>query len=70
MFLGLRMCKGVSKSEFTDWFGISIDEVYGDVIKRFLQNGLLAEDINSGRIYLTARGIDISNYVLSDFILD
>ncbi len=70
MFLGLRMCKGVSKSEFTDRFGINMDEVYGDVIKRFLQNGLLAEDINSGRIYLTARGIDISNYVLSDFILD
>ncbi|MCI9079321.1 MAG: oxygen-independent coproporphyrinogen III oxidase [Lachnospiraceae bacterium] len=70
MFLGLRMCKGVSKSAFADKFGISMDKVYGDVIKHFLQNKLLAEDVNSGRIYLTARGIDISNYVLSDFILD
>lgn len=70
MFLGLRMCKGVSKSTFLDRFGISMDKVYGNVIKHFLQNQLLAEDVNSGRIYLTERGIDISNYVLSDFILD
>lgn len=70
MFLGLRMCRGVSKSEFTDRFGISMDKVYGSVINHFLQNQLLAEDVNSGRIYLTGRGIDISNYVLSDFILD
>ena len=70
MFLGLRMCKGVSKSVFMDRFGISMDKVYGNVIKHFLQNQLLAEDVNSGRIYLTERGIDISNYVLSDFILD
>lgn len=70
MFLGLRMCKGVSKSAFMDRFGVSMDKVYGNVIKHFLQNQLLAEDVNSGRIYLTERGIDISNYVLSDFILD
>ncbi len=64
------MCKGVLKSTFLDRFGISMDKVYGNVIKHFLQNQLLAEDVNSGRIYLTERGIDISNYVLSDFILD
>lgn len=70
MFLGLRMCKGVSRNEFKERFNINIDEVYGDVINHFLQNGLLAEDTDSGNIYLTDSGIDISNYVLSDFILD
>lgn len=70
MFLGLRMCRGVSKSEFADRFGISMDKVYGDVIKYFLQTGLMEENVNDGRVYLTDRGIDISNYVLSDFILD
>ena len=69
MFLGLRMCKGVLKSGFEDKFGISMDKVYGDVIKYFLQTGLMAEDVSNGRVYLTDRGIDISNYVLSDFIL-
>lgn len=70
MFLGLRMCKGVSRKEFKERFNINIDKVYGGVINRFLKNGLLAEDTDSGNIYLTGRGIDISNYVLSDFILD
>lgn len=69
MFLGLRMCSGVSKSTFADKFGTSIDKVYGDVINRHLQNNLLAKDTNSDRIYLTDRGLDVSNYVLSDFIL-
>lgn len=69
MFLGLRMCSGVSKSTFADRFGTSIDKVYGDVINRHLQNNLLAKDTNSDRIYLTDRGLDVSNYVLSDFIL-
>lgn len=69
MFLGLRMCKGISKKEFVERFNISIDKVYGDVIKHFLQNGLLAEDTDNGNIYLTGRGIDVSNYVLSDFII-
>lgn len=69
MFLGLRMCRGVSKSTFIEKFGVEMDTVYGDVIKYYLQNNLLAEDTNSGRIYLTDRGLDVSNYVLSDFIL-
>lgn len=70
MFLGLRMCKGVSKNEFKKRFGISMDKVYGDIIKKFLQNKLLEENTENGRIYLSGRGIDISNYVLSDFILE
>lgn len=70
MFLGLRMCRGISKSAFMDRFGVSMDEVYGNVTEHFLQNQLLAEDGNNGKIYLTERGIDISNYVLSGFILD
>lgn len=70
MFLGLRMCKGVSKAVFMEKFGISMDSVYGSVINRYLKNNLLAEDTESGRVYLTDRGIDISNYILSDFILN
>lgn len=70
MFLGLRMCNGVSKDLFKKRFGISMDKVYGNVIKKFLKNNLLKEDSKNGRIYLSDRGIDISNYVLSEFILD
>ena len=69
MFLGLRKCEGVSCNEFEVRFGISLRSIYGDVIDRFLKNKLLAEDNNSGRIYLTERGMDISNYVMSEFML-
>ena len=69
MFLGLRMCKGVSLEEFERRFGVSLRSVYGDVIERFLKNRLLAEDNNSGRIYLTEHGMDLSNYVMSEFML-
>ena len=69
MFLGLRKCEGVSCNEFEVRFGISLRSIYGDVIDRFLKNKLLAEDNNSGRIYLTERGMDLSNYVMSEFML-
>ncbi len=69
MFLGLRLCKGVSQKEFYNRFGKTLLEIYGSTIENFLQNNLLIEDANSDRIYLSDRGIDISNYILSDFIL-
>ena len=69
MFVGLRKCIGVSKKEFEDCFGCSIDEIYGDVIDKFIKNNLLSENDNSDRIYLTDKGIDLSNYILSEFLL-
>ena len=69
MFLGLRLCRGVSQKEFYNRFGKTLFEIYGRQIEYFLRNNLLIEDANSDRIYLSDRGIDISNYVLSDFIL-
>ena len=70
MFLGLRKCDGISKEEFTKRFGVDFNQIYGDVIKKHLSQGLLAIDEISGKIKLTDRGIDVSNYVLSDFLLD
>lgn len=70
MFLGLRMTSGVSKQEFIKRFNRHIEDVYGDVIKYFLENNLLAEGANSDKIYLTDRGIDVSNRILSEFLLD
>ncbi len=68
MFLGLRMIEGVSYKEFTDKFGVDIKEVYSEVIERFEKNGLLEE--KNGRVYLTKEGIDVSNYVMSEFLLE
>jgi len=67
-FLGLRMQKGISRKEFLKRFGTKIETLYGDVIDKHIKNGLLAAD--GDRIYLTEYGIDVSNYVLADFILN
>ena len=67
MFLGLRCLDGVSVSVFEARFGRSIFSVYGEVIARHTELGLLEQ--NGGRIRLSARGIDVSNQVLADFLL-
>lgn len=68
MFLGLRMCAGVNKSEFTRRFGQGIQDVYGDIIKRSESEGLIK--VNNENIYLTDKGIDLSNMVMARFLLD
>jgi oxygen-independent coproporphyrinogen-3 oxidase len=68
MFLGLRMCCGISKYAFYHRFGIEIEKVYKDVLERLSKQKLL--EICGDNIKLTEYGIDISNYVLSEFLLD
>ncbi len=66
MFLGLRMMRGVREDKFLKQFGRTIDEVYGEQIKRHLSLGTILRA--DGRIYLTERGIDVSNSVMADFL--
>lgn len=66
MFLGLRLMTGVTKSGFAQRFGRRMEEVYGSVIDRHCREGLLASDGDCVR--LTDRGIDVSNYVMADFL--
>lgn len=66
MFLGLRLTKGVSQLEFERQFGTSIEAVYGEVIKKHVEAGLLVAREN---VFLTSKGLDVCNYVMSDFLL-
>lgn len=66
MFLGLRMMKGISKQKFAEAFGKEIEEIYGKQIERLKKAELLEE--NDDRIYLTEKGIDISNSVFVEFM--
>ncbi len=68
MFLGLRMMQGVSKREFARSFGNSMEMVYGDTLQRWARQGMLVEEGDSVR--LTDAGIDVSNVVLADFLLN
>lgn len=66
-FLGLRKTKGIEKQEFFNTFGCTIESVYSEVIGQQEINGLLVN--NQTNVYLTDRGMDLSNYVMSEFIL-
>lgn len=66
MFLGLRMTAGVRRQDFLEMFGVSLDGIYGDVIRRMGSLGLLEDD--GQRIYLTRRGISLSDQVFVEFM--
>lgn len=67
MFMGLRKIEGINKCEFEKRFKKEIHEVYKEVISTHIKNKLLVED--EEKIYLTTHGIEVSNYVMKDFIL-
>lgn len=67
MFLGLRMTEGISRAEFEQHFGTTIEAVYGDVLRQLQKEGLLVKQ--EGRICLTERGMDVNNYVVEQFML-
>lgn len=66
MFLGLRMMEGVSMEKFEQYFGKTYMEVYGKVQKRMEDKRFLIND--NGYVKLTEFGIDLSNYVMSEFL--
>lgn len=70
MFLGLRLIRGVSYTEFACCYGQTLEEVYGEVISRNVADGLLTvrEDETGRRLMLTGQGLDVSNYVMAQFL--
>ena len=68
MFLGLRMTCGVSNVRFVQEFGVHIESIYGEIIRKLSEEGLLLQD--GAAIRLSDWGMDVSNYVMSKFLLD
>ncbi len=68
MFLGLRMTQGVSAKDFQNQFHKELEEVYGTVLDKQLKQGFINKTKNG--YCLTDFGIDISNYVMAEYLLD
>ncbi|EES91843.1 oxygen-independent coproporphyrinogen III oxidase [Clostridium botulinum] len=68
IFMGLRKIKGISIEEFHKRFKKSIYELYSDVIAKHKSNGLIIE--YNGYLFLSDKGVEVSNYIMSDFLLD
>ena len=66
MILGLRMTCGVLESDFRARFGEGPEEVFGEVIEKYAATGLLKRE--NGRIFLSPRGLAVSNRILADFL--
>ena len=68
MFLGLRMIRGVSRRDFRERFNKDMFSVYGQVINHYTDDGFM--EVDEDYVRLTDAGIDVSNIILSDFLLE
>jgi len=68
MFLGLRLSEGISELDFLEQFNINIHLIYGKVLKKLEKEGMIRLDQDF--VMLTNRGVDLSNYVFSEFLLE
>jgi len=66
MFLGLRMSDGVNARTFKERFRVDLFETYRSQIQKLEKLGLLIYEKN--RLYLTDKGVDLSNMVFCEFL--
>ncbi len=67
-YVGLRMIRGVSLTEFEKRFGFFPARAFPGVMERFIRDG--AAELVHGYFRLTDYGLDVSNYVLAHFLLE
>lgn len=80
VFLGLRMTEGLDMAEFEKLFGCRLEDVYGGIVRKNIRDGLLEKVylkegaspkpgiLSKERLALTERGLDLSSYVMAQFI--
>ena len=68
MYLGLRIMDGVSKEDFFRRFNTSLEKIYSSQIDMLKTQNLVEE--KGDMLRLTCKGIDVSNRVMSEFLLD
>lgn len=66
MFLGLRMTEGISEKDFFSCFGVPVEKIYGQVLKKYREMGFLEKKGCFWRF--TRHGIHVSNQILADFL--
>lgn len=66
IMLGLRKIGGINKEDFFRRFNIDIYDKFKKELMLHIGNGLLLDD--GENIKLSRKGIDVSNYVMKDFI--
>lgn len=67
-YVGLRMTAGVSLPEFERRFGVSAKDVYPGLMEMFVEEK--AAVFQGDRFVLTDYGLDVSNYIMVQFLQD
>lgn len=67
IILRLRMKQGFYLSDFNKTFKVDFFDIYKDILKELLDFKLI--EISKDNIRLTQRGIDVSNYVFTKFLI-
>ena len=67
-YVGLRMTAGVSLPEFERRFGVSAKDVYPGLMETFVAQK--AAVFQGDRFVLTDYGLDVSNYIMAQFLQD
>ncbi|MCI9569093.1 MAG: radical SAM family heme chaperone HemW [Lachnospiraceae bacterium] len=65
-YLGLRMVRGVPLAQFEEQFRRQAEEIYSGVIQKHIRDGTVI--VEDGCLRLTSLGMDVSNYVMADFL--
>ncbi|SFG39155.1 radical SAM family heme chaperone HemW [Oribacterium sp. WCC10] len=68
MFLGLRRIEGISEVEFKQRFQMDIMSVFGSELEKYVSQGFIIHD--GYRFRFSDRGMDVSNVILSQFLID
>jgi len=66
VFLGLRMTQGIETAKFQKEFSKDVFDVFGGNLKSVIELGYLKNE--KGFLYLTNKGIDVSNLVFSEIL--
>lgn len=67
-YVGLRMTAGVSLPEFERRFGVPAKDVYPGLMEMFVEEK--AAVFQGDRFVLTDYGLDVSNYIMAQFLQD
>ncbi|PAB58943.1 radical SAM family heme chaperone HemW [Anaeromicrobium sediminis] len=68
MFLGLRLIKGINIYELNETYKVNIEQIYEKQIKKFIDEGLMKQE--GQYLFLTPKGIDLSNQVFMGFLIE
>ena len=67
-FVGLRMVRGVSLRRFEELFGVTAESVYPGLLERLIREG--GAEMQGEWFRLTEYGMDVSNYIMAQFLQD